>query len=59
MKNIKTETLQIRVTEIEKNIIKNKADILDMSITDYVIRYCIFNNITKMFVEELHKKFKD
>ncbi|MEG1482886.1 plasmid mobilization protein [Clostridium sp.] len=36
MKNSKSEVLQIRLTELEKKVIKDKADILEMSVTDYV-----------------------
>lgn len=56
MKNTKSEVLQIRLTELEKSIIKDKADILGITITDYVKECCIFSNITQMFIAKLHEK---
>lgn len=56
MKNIKNEVLQIRLTELEKSIIKDKADILGITVTDYVKECCIFNNVTQMFIAKLHNK---
>lgn len=58
MKNTKSEVLQIRVTEIEKKIIKDKADILGITVTDYVKECCIFNNATQIFIEKLHEQIK-
>ena len=54
MKNIKSEVLQIRLTELEKKVIKDKADILGMTITDYVKECCIFSNVTQMFIAKLN-----
>lgn len=54
MKNTKSEVLQIRLTELEKRVIKDKADILGMTITDYVKECCIFSNVTQMFITKLH-----
>lgn len=56
MKNTKSEVLQIRLTELEKRVIKDKADILGMTITDYVKECCIFSNVTQMFITKLHSK---
>lgn len=55
MKNTKSEVLQIRLTKLEKKVIKDKADILDMTITDYVKECCIFSNATQIFMIKLHK----
>lgn len=54
MKNIKNEVLQIRLTELEKCVIKDKADILGITVTDYVKECCIFNNVTQTFIANLH-----
>lgn len=55
MKNNKTELIQIRLIELEKTIIKQKADLLGMTITDYIRECCIFSNTTEMFIDKLHK----
>jgi hypothetical protein len=57
--NKKNTVLQIRLTELEKNIIKNKASLLNLSVTDYIKQCCIFNNTTKMFMDDLHKSNKN
>lgn len=58
MKNTKSEVLQIRLTELEKRVIKDKADILGMTITAYVKECCVFNNATQMFIAKLHSKLE-
>lgn len=57
MKNTKNEVLQIRLTELEKSVIKDKADILGMTVTDYVKECCIFSNATQIFINKLHDKY--
>ena len=52
----KTEVLQIRLTEKEKQVIKDKADLLQITVTDYVKQCCIFSNATREFMEKLHEK---
>lgn len=54
MKNKKNEVLQIRLTDQEKQLIKNKADILDITVTEYVKQCCLFSNITEMFISKLY-----
>ncbi|GEM_PF-784118 len=53
MKNSKSEVLQIRLTKLEKKVIKEKAELLDMTVTDYVIKCCVFSNATEMFIKKL------
>lgn len=50
------KTIQIRVSELEKSIIKDKADLLELSVTDYIKECCIFNNATDIFMNKLHGK---
>jgi len=50
MKNSKV--LQVRLTELEKKVIKEKVELLDMTVTDYVIKCCVFSNATEMFMEK-------
>lgn len=54
MKNTKNEVLQIRLTELEKSVLKDKDDTLDITVTGYVKACCIFNNVTQMFIIKLH-----
>lgn len=56
MKETKSELLQIRLTELEKKVIKDKADILGITVSDYVKECCIFSNISEMFINQFHKK---
>lgn len=56
MKNSKTEVLQIRLTELEKRVIKDKSKLLGLSITDYVKMCCIFSNTTAEFIKRLSYK---
>lgn len=53
MKSIKKEVLQIRVSELEKSVIKDKADLLGLSITEYVKFCCIFSNATAEFMKDM------
>jgi uncharacterized protein (DUF1778 family) len=55
MKNTKNELLQVRLTELEKSVIKEKADLLGITITDYVKECCIFSNTTDIFMKRLHQ----
>ncbi len=52
MKNSNSKVLQIRLIELEKKVIKEKAELLNMTVTDYVIKCCVFSNATKMFMEK-------
>lgn len=54
--NTKTKHIHIELTELEKNTIKEKAELLDMTLADYIKECCIFSNATKMFMDKLHKK---
>lgn len=56
MKDTKSELLQVRLTALEKSVIKDKAELLGISIADYVRECCIFNNATAMFMQKLHGK---
>jgi len=56
MKISKTEVLQIRLTELEKNVIISKAELLGLSISDYVRECCIFSNTTAEFIKRLQHK---
>lgn len=51
----KTKVIQIRLTELEKSVIKDKAELLGLSLTDYIKECCIFNNATLIFMQQLHK----
>ena len=55
MKNSKSEVLQIRLSELEKKVIKEKAELLGMTMTDYIIKCCVFSNATDMFIEKFMK----
>ncbi len=55
MKSSKSEVLQIRLTDLEKKVIKEKAELLDMTVTDYIIKCCVFSNTTEMFMEKFIK----
>ena len=55
MRNSKSEVLQIRLSELEKKVIKEKAALLDMTMTDYIIKCCVFSNATDMFIEKFMK----
>ncbi len=52
MKNSKSKVLQIRLSELEKKVIKEKAELLGMTVTDYIIKCCVFSNATDMFIEK-------
>lgn len=54
MGEIKNELLQVRLSELEKTVIKDKADLLGLSVADYVRECCIFSNITNEFIRKLH-----
>lgn len=54
--NKETELIQIRLTKLEKDTIKQKAELFDMAITDYIKECCIFSNSTEMFISKLHNK---
>jgi len=56
MENRKSELIQIRVSELEKKVIKDKAELLGLSITDYVKYCCIFCNASQEFVSKLFEK---
>jgi uncharacterized protein (DUF1778 family) len=55
MKNSKSKVLQIRLSELEKKVIKEKAELLGMTVTDYIIKCCVFSNATDMFIEKFIK----
>ena len=55
----KSEILQIRLTELEKTVIKDKAELLGLSLTDYIKECCIFNNTTAEFIKKLHEVTND
>lgn len=50
----KDRYIHIRVSELEEKVIKEKADILDLTLTDYVKECCIFSNEIEMFMKKLH-----
>ncbi|MEG1285337.1 MAG: hypothetical protein RSD22_06355 [Romboutsia sp.] len=52
MKSSKSEVLQIRLTALEKKVIREKAELLGMTVTDYIIKCCVFSNATEMFMEK-------
>lgn len=52
----KDKVLQIRLSELEKQVIKEKAEILGYTITDYIKYCCIFSNTTKIFMENMTNK---
>ena len=54
MKTNKSELLQVRLSELEKQVIKEKADLLEITVADYVRECCIFNNVTYEFMKRLH-----
>lgn len=57
-KDKKGKYIHIRVSDLEKKTIKDKADLLDLTETDYVKECCIFSNATAMFMEKLHGSVK-
>lgn len=57
MESKKSELLQVRLSKSEKEVIKEKADLLGISISEYVLQCCIFSNVTAMFMDKLHKKY--
>lgn len=54
--NKKTDLIQIRLTKLEKDTIKQKAELLDMTITNYIKECCIFSSSTEIFMNKLHNK---
>lgn len=52
----KDRYIHIRVSELEEKAIKDKAELLDLTLTDYVKECCIFSNATTMFIEKLHAR---
>lgn len=54
MSETKNELLQVRLTELEKTVIKDKAEILGLSVADYVRECCIFSNVTAQFMMKMH-----
>ena len=54
MKNVKDELIQIRVSQLEKSVIKDKAELLGLSVTDYIKECCIFSNATAELMKKLH-----
>ncbi|GKX68990.1 plasmid mobilization protein [Inconstantimicrobium mannanitabidum] len=56
MKETKSELLQIRLTELEKKVIKDKADLLGITVSDYVKECCVYSNVSEMFINQLHKQ---
>lgn len=56
MEDTKSKLLQIRLSELEKSVIKDKAELLGLSMADYVRECCIFSNTTEMFMKKLHGK---
>lgn len=52
----KDELIQIRVSELEKSVIKDKAELLELSVTDYIKYCCIFCNASQEFVSKLFAK---
>lgn len=53
-KDKKDRCIHIRVSELEEAVIKDKAEILNLTVTDYVKECCIFSSVTEMFMEKLH-----
>lgn len=54
--NKKVKVLQIRLSELEKSVIKEKADLLGYTLTDYIKYCCIFSNTTEAFMKKLAGK---
>ncbi|KYH30049.1 hypothetical protein CLTEP_26900 [Clostridium tepidiprofundi DSM 19306] len=46
MENKKSEVIQIRVSKLEKQVIKDKASLLGISVTDYIINCCVFSSVS-------------
>lgn len=44
---MKTDSIKVRLTEQEKQLLKEKADELNMSISDYVKYCCLINPPTQ------------
>ena len=53
MENKKSEVIQIRVSKLEKQVIKDKASLLGISVTDYIINCCVFSSVSDKFMENL------
>lgn len=49
----KDELIQIRCSELEKKIIKDKAELLGLSVTDYIINCCCFNAAVGEFINKM------
>jgi predicted DNA binding CopG/RHH family protein len=47
----RTNLIQVRINEFEKTIIKNKAESIGVSITDYIRECCIFSNVTAAYIK--------
>lgn len=54
----KDKYIHIRVSQLEEKVIREKAQALDLTLTDYVKECCIFSNGTEMFIKKLHASLK-
>jgi hypothetical protein len=52
--DLKDDKIQVRLSKLEKKVIKDKAELLNLTVADYVRECCIFNNVTDMFMKKLH-----
>lgn len=50
---MKNEQLHIRLSELEKQVIKDKAELFGLSLTEYIKYCCLFSSITGEFMEKL------
>lgn len=53
MEEKKVKVLQIRLSELEKQVIKDKASILGYTVTDYIRYCCIFSNTSDAFMKRM------
>lgn len=53
MENSRDQVLQIRLSKMEKEVIIAKAELLNLTVSDYMRQCCIFNVITDKFSENL------
>lgn len=54
MKDLKNKVLHIRLSELEEKVIKDKADLLGLTLTEYVKECCIFNFAISEYIRKLH-----
>lgn len=52
MEEKKDKVIQIRLSELEKKVIKDKASILGYTVADYIRYCCIFSNTSEAFMKK-------